>query len=392
MVRGIVKWFNEEKGFGFITPDDDGADVFAHFSEIQTSGYRTLEENEPVEFEIARGQKGPMAKNIRRLRSAEAPPPNPSTPTQPGAQVSHPTPITTAPRPSLATRAEEGLLATDPKTVDGYTLLRRLGEGAMGTVYLARDRSGTQVALKVIRADLAHDAVFLRRFAAETRLAASVDATYTAKVIKVALDGPTPYLATEYIDGPTLENEIMRNGPLSPGKAKALAIGIAAGLIAIHDAGIVHRDLKPSNVMLTYFGPRVIDFGIALSLGSLTRHTRTGTPVGTPMYMSPEQFQEEHVASPSDIFSWAGTMVYASTGHLPFGNDETPYFKIMFKIIDGQPNLDGVPSFLLDLVKAGLAKAPGSRPTARQILATLVDGSADDPAAADRAIRALLQR
>jgi serine/threonine protein kinase/cold shock CspA family protein len=390
MVTGVVKWFNADKGFGFITPDDGGPDVFAHFSAIQASGYRSLEELERVEFEITPGQKGPMAANIRSMGTASRQPVSPITPA-PTVSVARPT--TTQRESSVMARAGSPLERADPKMIDGYTLVSRLGEGSMGTVYLARDQSGIQVALKVIRADLARDSVFLQRFGAETQLAARLDATYTARVIKAVPNGPVPYLATEFIDGPTLEAEVMRNGPLSPANAKALAIGSAAGLIAIHDAGIVHRDLKPSNIMLSYFGPRVIDFGIARSLNSLTRHTRIGAPVGTPAYMSPEQFQEQEVASASDIFSWAGTIVYAATGRTPFGGDDTPYFKMMFLIIDGEPNLEGMPRGMLELVTSGLNKEPSARPTARQILATLVDGPAGDPAtAADRAIRDLLRR
>ncbi|MEV4518401.1 cold shock domain-containing protein [Dactylosporangium sp. NPDC049525] len=399
MVQGFVKWWNSEKGFGFITQDFTKIDIFAHYSKISTNGYRELVDGQRVEFDIIQGQKGPIADNIRPIQSAtaQAAGRTPAGTSPSVAQTLPPSPASgdrsdvAPPRNSGASPAGFPLERGDPRTIDSYTLVSRLGEGAMGTVYLARDQDGSYVALKVIRADLAHDAVFLRRFDIEAQHAARLDATYTAKVIKAVTDGPIPYLATEFIQGPTLEAEVARSGPLSAANAKALAIGSAAALISIHDAGIVHRDLKPSNVMLSYFGPRVIDFGIARSLSSLTRHTRVGAPVGTPMYMSPEQFQEQEVTSASDIFSWAGMIVFAATGHPPFGDEDTPYFKIMFQIIDGEPSLAGVPRDLIKLVEAGLSKMPSARPAARQILASLVGGSAGDPAAAaDRAIGGLL--
>ena len=264
-------------------------------------------------------------------------------------------------------------------------------QGAMGMVYLGQGQDGRNVAIKVVRPDLARDRAFLRRFHGEAQYARRVDATYTARVIAAVTDVERPYLVTEFIDGPTLDEQVADGGCLPSWDAKALAIGTAAALIAIHDAGLVHRDLKPANVMLSHFGPRVIDFGIArsVSAATATKLTQAGFPVGTPAYMSPEQIRDEDVTSASDIFSSAGVMVYASTGHHPFGKQDAPTWTVMFQIVDERPLIDDVPAELRDLLVVALSKDPMARPTARELLARLTGSTVGDPdTLASRAIKA----
>ncbi|GEM_PF-151756 len=378
MPQGTVKWSNAEKGFGFIAPDDGTADVFVHHSASKTDGYRPLEENQRVEFTTSRGTKGPRAERVQAIDGC------------PPAQVPTTQVFMPGPRANVLPPGAP-LEAGDPDAIGQYTILSRLGQGTMGTVYLAYGHDGRNVALKVMRPEWAHDADFVRRFSQEAKHASRVDATYTAKVVAVSTDASHPYLATEFVDGPTLEDEVIRNGPLSPSQTKAVAIGTAAALIAIHDADIVHRDLKPSNVMLSHFGPRVIDFGIARSLGATTRLTQVGSRVGAPAYMSPEQWKDAELTSASDVFSWAGTMVYAATGHQPFGGPDTNMIALYIKVLEGQPNLTGVPIDLHAILESALAKEAAARPTARHLLAFLTGnhwGIADDPSAlADCAIR-----
>jgi serine/threonine protein kinase/cold shock CspA family protein len=379
MPQGTVKWFNADKGYGFIAPDDGSADVFVHFSAIQTDGYRSLEENQRVEFTISQGPSGAQAEAVRPIGSYSAA-------QMPTAQHFMPGPAAEVALPGVP------LEAGDPNTIGQYAILRRLGQGTMGTVYLARGHDGKNVALKVVRPEWAHDADFLRRFSQEAKHASRIDATYTAKVVAVSTDASHPYLATEFVDGPTLDDEVTLNGPLSPSRAKAVAIGTAAALIAIHDAEIVHRDLKPSNVMLSRFGPRVIDFGIARSLGATTRLTQVGSRVGAPAYMSPEQIEDSELTPASDVFSWAGMMVYAATGHQPFGGPDTHMIALYRKVLEGQPDLAGVPASLHEILEAAFAKAPAARPTARHLLALLTGGRrvvGDPSALADSAIMAI---
>jgi len=273
-------------------------------------------------------------------------------------------------------------------------ILRRLGQGTMGIVYLARGADEKRIALKVVRPEWAHEADFLRRFAHEVKHASRVDAAYTAKVVAVSTDASHPYLAAEFIDGPTLEAEVTVNGPLPLPRAKAVAIGTAAALIAIHEGGIVHRDLKPSNVLLSHSGPQVIDFGIARSLGATTRLTQIGSRVGAPAYMSPEQILDADLTPASDVFSWAGMVVYASTGHQPFGGPDTNMIALYRKVLEGQPNLTDVPAELHSILEAAFAKEPTARPTARDLLALLTGNShvvGDPKELADRAIRKIVE-
>src|ERR1700722_11336266 len=151
----------------------------------------------------------------------------------------------------------------DPRQVGKYTLLGRLGAGGMGQVFLGRSIGGRQVAVKVIRPDLARDRNFRARFAREVEAASRVSGAFTAPVIDADPDAVTPWLVTSYVRGPSLADAVEQHGPLPLSSVLTLAAGLAEGLAAVHDAGVIHRDLKPSNVLLAPDGPRLIDFGIS---------------------------------------------------------------------------------------------------------------------------------
>ena len=157
----------------------------------------------------------------------------------------------------------DDLRPEDPRQIGPYWLEGRLGSGGMGNVYLGRSPGGRHVAIKVIRAELAADAEFQARFAREVAAMRKVSGIFTAGVVDADVHGPTPWLATSYVAGPSLADEVDAHGPLPPGAVLMLAAGLAEGLVAIHSAGLVHRDLKPSNVLLAEDGPRLIDFGIS---------------------------------------------------------------------------------------------------------------------------------
>ncbi len=164
--------------------------------------------------------------------------------------------------------------ADDPREVGGHRVVARLGAGGMGRVYLAYTPGGRPVALKVVRPELAGDPEFRRRFAQEVTGAQRIHGLYTAQVVDSGADDPTPWPATTYVPGPSLQQAVHAHGPLPARTVLLLVAGIAEALQEIHRAGAVHRDLKPANVLIAADGPRVIDFGIARAAhaGRADRH------------------------------------------------------------------------------------------------------------------------
>jgi hypothetical protein len=271
------------------------------------------------------------------------------------------------------------LQADDPQRMGPYLLLGRLGSGGMGQVYLARSPGGRQVAVKVIRPQLAEDTAFRARFAREVSAARKVGGLFTAQVVDADLDSPVPWLVTAYVPGASLTEAVEQQGPLPATTVLALAAGLAEGLSAIHAAGVIHRDLKPSNVLLAPDGPRIIDFGISSAAGAPSL-TGTGLMIGSPGFMSPEQAEGMPVGPSSDIFSLAGVLVFASRGEGAFGSGDTA--ALLYRVVHGTPNLDQVPDKIRPLISRSLSRNAAARPTAAEFLAEL---TAADPTAADLA-------
>ncbi len=261
----------------------------------------------------------------------------------------------------------------------GYRLLGRLGAGGMGQVYLGVSPSGRRVAVKLIHPVHAGTAQFRQRFAREIDAARRVGGFHTAVVVDADPQADPPWMITAYIDGPSLQAEVERGGPLPPWPTgRALGAGLAEGLAAIHACGLVHRDLKPANVILAPDGPRIIDFGIARAADATTGLTSTGVVVGTFAYMPPEQLRGEVAGTASDVFALGGVLACAAAGRPPFGRE--PAATVMFRIVTEPPDLAGLADEgLRQLIGACLAKAPQARPTVQALLSAL---SAPAPAAA----------
>ncbi|MET9969482.1 serine/threonine-protein kinase [Streptomyces sp. NPDC006356] len=276
------------------------------------------------------------------------------------------------------------LRETDPAEVGGYRIEDRLGSGGMGVVYLARSASGRRLALKVVHAQYADDDEFRTRFRREVAAARQVSGAFTAPVVDADADAPRPWMATLYIPGEDLGTHIRRHGPLPLPQLRELAAGLAEALRDIHRAGMVHRDLKPANVMLAEDGPRVIDFGIsrAAEFAPSDVLTQTGRVMGTPPYMSPEQFSSPQDVGPAaDVFSLGSVLAYAATGRGPF-DSPSPY-ETAIRVVEGTPELDGTPPQLLPFIQLCLEKHPKSRPSPDALLTLLRDGALPDPRSPD---------
>ncbi|MFD5424050.1 PQQ-binding-like beta-propeller repeat protein, partial [Streptomyces sp. NPDC127084] len=259
----------------------------------------------------------------------------------------------------------DALVEGDPLAVGRYRIVARLGAGGMGRVYLGRSPSGRTVAVKVVRPELADDGEFRRRFAREVGAARRVNGFFTAGVVDADPEGSPAWLATAYVPGVSLGEAVIANGPWPEDAVRALGAGLAEALESIHGSGVVHRDLKPSNVLLAADGPRVIDFGISAA-ADVSVLTQTGTAIGTPGYMAPEQLTGQNVGPACDVFALGAVLAFTATGTGPFGTGSA--HAMNFRAVYEDPDLDAVPAGLRDLVADCLAKEPGQRPTVAALL------------------------
>ncbi|MFJ4537765.1 PQQ-binding-like beta-propeller repeat protein [Streptomyces tibetensis] len=264
---------------------------------------------------------------------------------------------------------------SDPAEVGGYRIEDRLGSGGMGVVFLARSASGRRLAIKVVHSQYADDDEFRARFRREVAAARRVSGAFTAPVVDADADATHPWMATLYIPGADLGTHVREHGPLPLPRLRGLAAGLAEALRDIHRAGVVHRDLKPANVMLAEDGPRVIDFGIsrAAEFAASDALTQTGRVMGTPPFMSPEQFASPQDVGPAaDMFSLGSVLTYAATRRGPF-DSPSPY-ETALRVVEGEPDLTGVPEELLPFIRVCLEKHQKSRPGADELFALLREG------------------
>ncbi|MGW0775989.1 serine/threonine-protein kinase [Streptomyces sp. NPDC002835] len=264
----------------------------------------------------------------------------------------------------------DALMPEDPPQIGPFRLLGRLGVGGMGRVYLARSAGGRTVAVKLVRPELAAQDEFRRRFTREVEALERVGGSGTTPVIASDTAAASPWVAIGYVPGPSLRSVVVdQYGPLPAYSVRALAAGLADALGHIHAAGLLHRDLKPSNILLTVDGPRIIDFGIARAVDTVTDGglTSTGAVVGSPGFMSPEQVRGERLTPASDIFCMGAVLAYAATGRPPFGSADSGVHAVLFRIAHEEPDLTGLPPELEPLVRGCLDKDPAARPASAEL-------------------------
>ncbi len=276
---------------------------------------------------------------------------------------------------------------TEPALLGGrYSLGETIGMGGMAEVFAGTDiRLGRDVAIKVLRADLARDPSFQGRFRREAQSAASLNAPCIVSVYDTGEDDGVPYIVMEYVEGRTLRDVLQTEGRLLPQRALEVVADICAALDVAHGAGIVHRDIKPANVMLTPRGEvKVMDFGIARAIADTSSTmTQTAAVIGTAAYLSPEQARGEHVDARSDIYSTGCLLYELVTGTPPFTGDSPVAVAYQHVREDPTPPSaydETMPAQVDAVVLKAMAKNPINRyQSADEMREDLLRAAADQP-------------
>lgn len=251
----------------------------------------------------------------------------------------------------------------------GYRIERRLGRGGMGILYLALEPGlERRVALKLIAPEAAADEVFARRFAEESRIAASIEHPNVVPIYAAGEEQGVPWIAMRYVAGSDLGRRIAREGRLDPPQAVALIAQVGNGLDAIHAAGLVHRDVKPANVLLSgdpgSGHAYITDFGVARNIATESGLTQTGRFVGTLDYVAPEQISGEPIDARVDVYALGCLLYKLLTGEVPFPRDgEAARLYAHLNDPPPAPSLyaPGVSMALDDVVARAMSKSPGDR-------------------------------
>jgi serine/threonine-protein kinase len=265
-----------------------------------------------------------------------------------------------------------------------YRVQRTLGQGGMAAVYLAQDSELERpVAIKVLAEHLASDDAFRHRFLREARMAAKLSHPNIVHVYDQGEEEGRPFIVMEYVDGPTLSDELKRNGPLSPARVVDLALQICGGLEHAHSSGLVHRDIKPGNLLLREDGTvKIADFGIARA-AQATKLTQIGSVLGTAAYLAPEQAAGEPVTAAADIYSLGCVLFQLLTGRTPYVFETLPELVVKQREEPITPIRElraEVPAELEAAVMHCLARGPDYRPASAAALAQeLAAGSPEPP-------------
>ena len=262
----------------------------------------------------------------------------------------------------------------DPAAVGPHRLLGRLGQGGMGTVFLAVSPDERAVAVKVLR-DPVIDPAARRRLRHELEALRRVRGAHLVEVLDADVEADLPYLVTRFVPGRRLDELVREDGPVGGEALRVLARGLADALTTMHREGVVHRDLTPGNVLVLDGSPQVIDLGLA-SAADLTAMTRSGTVIGTPGYLSPEQVTGAPATPAADVHAWGAVVAFAASGQPPFGTGRPE--AVLYRIVHDEPDLSGVPADLLPLVEAALRRDPAQRPQAVDLLDRLGGASVEE--------------
>jgi len=256
----------------------------------------------------------------------------------------------------------ESLKPHDPKTIGPFETVARLGAGGMGVVYLAQ-RGTERVALKVVSAKFSDDSSARTRFQREAQALQLIKNAFVAQIVDSSDDPEHPWIAVEFVSGPSLRELVEYQGPMGVEDWWATALALSSALRETHSHGVTHRDIKPENVLYSDRGPKLIDFGIALGAED-TSVTATGVLAGSPAWLSPEQFDGADANGASDMFSLGSLLVFLGTGNSPWGDaSRATSSSLMKSILSSEPKLDGLDGAQQKIVRSLLVKNPSDRPS-----------------------------
>jgi serine/threonine protein kinase len=265
------------------------------------------------------------------------------------------------------------------EAVGPYKIESVLGVGGMGHVYRAIGPTGEPVALKLVKADLARDHVFRRRFDREARIAQTVTHPHVVPVLDQGEHEGIPYLAQRFVGNGTFEDAIKKTGTVDLATAVHVCRQVADGLEALHENGLIHRDVKPANILLDHEGTAYItDFGLAKdSQGSLL--TRPGQALGSLDYMAPEQIRSEEVSAATDVYALGCVMYECLCGAPPFADRQG--MRVLWAHLQDKPQhpcerQSELPAPVGDAIMQALEKDPAARPQSANEFARLLSTAA----------------
>ena len=257
------------------------------------------------------------------------------------------------------------MIVKGQKINDRYQIIKTIGEGGMANVYLAYDTIlDRNVAIKVLRGDLATDEKFVRRFQREALSASSLSHPNIVEVYDVGEDNGSYYIVMEYIEGKQLKQLLKKRGKLTLNEVVDIMSQVTDGMSAAHDSYIIHRDIKPQNIMILENGLiKITDFGIAMALNS-TQLTQTNSVMGSVHYLPPEQASGKGATIQSDVYSMGILMYELLTGELPFRGDNAVEIALK-QIKEAVPSIreknSDIPQSIENIIIKATAKNPKNR-------------------------------